>query len=125
MTGTSAAFYGTAYILETKISMSMAVRSSYFGDGCYALVSYTDHTGAQKDIRLEGKKNNSVYEFVLNEIVVADGRCLLTIEFYKADGTKVVTVQDSMESYTARNAEYYPLAEKMLAFSDSAYHYLH
>ena len=61
----------------------------------------------------------------MNEIVVADGRCLLTIEFYKADGTKVLTVQDSMESYTARNAADYPLAEKMLAFSDSAYKYLH
>ena len=125
LSGATSAYYGTAYILETKISMTMAVRGSYFGDGCYALVSYTDHTGAQKNIRLEGKKNNSVCEFVLNEIVVADGRCLLTIEFYKADGTKVVTVQDSMESYTARIAEYYPLAEKMLAFSDSAYNYLH
>ena len=119
-------FYGTAYILETKISMSMAVRASYFDEGCYALVSYTDHTGTEKsNIRLEGKKNNSVYEFVLNEIVVADGRCLLTIEFYKADGTKVVTVQDSMESYTARNAAVYPLAKEMLAFSDAAYKYLH
>lgn len=125
ITGTTAAYYGTAYILETKISMSMAVRGSYFGDGCYALVSYTDHTGTEKNLRLEGKQNNSVYEFVLNEMVVADGRCLLTIEFYKADGTLVITVQDSMESYTARNAEYYPLAEKMLAFSDSAYNYLH
>ncbi len=126
VTGTTAAYYGTAYLLETKISMSMAVRASYFDDGCYALVSYTDHTGTEKNnIRLEGKKNNSVYEFFLNEIVVADGRCLLTIEFYKADGTKVVTVKDSMESYTARNAEKYPLAEKMLAFSDSAYKYLH
>ena len=124
--GQVSSFYGTAYILETKISMSMAVRASYFGEGCYALVSYTDHTGTEKsNIRLEGKKNNSVYEFVLNEIVVADGRCLLTIEFYKADGTKVLTVQDSMESYTARNADIYPLAEKMLAFSDSAYNYLH
>lgn len=119
-------FYGTAYILETQISMSMAVRADKLGADCYALVSYTDHTGTEKNnIRLEGKKNNSVYEFFLNEIVVADGRCLLTIEFYKTDGTKVVTVQDSMESYTARNAEKYPLAEKMLAFSDSAYNYLH
>ncbi len=124
--GNTAAYYGTAYLLETKISMTMAVRGSYFGNGCYALVSYTDHTGTEKNnIRLEGKINNSVYEFVLNEIVVADGRCLLTIEFYKADGTKVLTVQDSMESYTARNADIYPLAEKMLAFSDSAYNYLH
>ena len=106
--------------------MSMAVYGGYFNEGCYALVSYIDHTGTEKtDIRLAGVKNNSVYEFVLNEIVVADGRCLLTIEFYKADGTKVLTVQDSMESYTARNAEVYPLAEKMLAFSDSAYKYLH
>lgn len=126
VTGTTAAYYGTAYLLETKISMTMAVRGSYFGNGCYALVSYTDHTGTEKNnIRLEGKQNNSVYEFFLNEIVVADGRCLLTIEFYKADGTKVLTVQDSMESYTARNAADYPLAEKMLAFSDSAYKYLH
>ncbi len=126
VSGTTAAYYGTAYLLETRISMSTAVRGSYLGDGCYALVSYTDHTGtAKENIRLEGRKNNSVYEFFLDEIVVADGRCLLTIEFYKADGTKVLTVQDSMEGYTARNAEYYPLAEKMLAFSDSAYNYLH
>ena len=104
----------------------MAVRADRIGADCYALVSYIDHTGTEKsNIRVEGKKNYSVYEFFLNEIVVADGRCLLTIEFYKADGTKVLTVQDSMESYTARNAETYPLAEKMLAFSDSAYKYLH
>ena len=126
VSGATECYYGTAYILETKISMIMAVQADYFDEGCYALVSYTDHTGTEKNnIRLEGKKNNSVYEFVLNEIVVADGRCLLTIEFYKADGTKIVTVQDSMESYTARNAEDYPLAKKMLAFSDAAYKYLH
>lgn len=119
-------YYGTAYILETKISMCMAVRADYFGDGCYALVSYIDHSGTEKTaMRLEGIKNNSIYEFVLNEIVVADGQCLLTIDFYKADGTKIMTVQDSMESYAARNATEYPLAEKMLAFSDSAYKYLH
>ena len=124
--GDATSYYGTAYILETKISMMMAVRSDRISEDCYALVSYTDHTGAQKsNIRVEGKRNYSVYEFELNEIVVADGRCLLTIEFYKADGTKVLTVQDSMESYTARNAQTYPLAEKMLAFSDSAYTYLH
>ena len=104
----------------------MAVRADRIGAGCYALVSYTDHTGEEKtNIRVEGILNYSVYEFFLDEIVVADGRCLLTIEFYKADGTKVLTVQDSMESYTARNAADYPLAEKMLAFSDSAYKYLH
>ncbi len=124
--GNATSYYGTAYILETKISMMMAVRGDRIGADCYALVSYTDHTGTPKsNIRVEGKKNYSVYEFELNEIVVADGRCLLTIEFYKADGTKVLTVQDSMESYTARNAADYPLAEKMLAFSDSAYNYLH
>ena len=124
--GDATSYYGTAYILETKISMLMAVRADRIGADCYALVSYTDHTGNQKsNIRVEGKKNYSVYEFELNEIVVADGRCLLTIEFYKADGTKVLTVQDSMESYTARNAAEYPLAGKMLAFSDSAYKYLH
>ena len=124
--GDATSYYGTAYILETKISMLMAVRADRIGADCYAQVSYTDHTGNQKsNIRVEGKKNYSVYEFELNEIVVADGRCLLTIEFYKADGTKVLTVQDSMESYTARNAADYPLAVKMLAFSDSAYKYLH
>lgn len=124
--GQATSYYGTAYILETQISMAMAVRADRIGADCYALVSYTDHTGAEKkDIRVEGKLNYSVYEFILNEIVVADGRCLLTIDFYKADGTKVLTVQDSMESYTARNAADYPLAEKMLAFSDSAYNYLH
>lgn len=124
--GQATSYYGTAYILETQISMAMAVRADRIGADCYALVSYTDHTGAEKkDIRVEGKLNYSVYEFFLNEIVVADGRCLLTIDFYKADGTKVLTVQDSMESYTARNADVYPLAEKMLAFSDSAYNYLH
>ncbi len=124
--GDATSYYGTAYILETQISMSMAVRADRIGADCYALVSYTNHMGEEKtNIRLEGKKNYSVYEFFLNEIVVADGRCLLTIEFYKADGTKVLAVQDSMESYTARNAVDYPLAEKMLAFSDSAYKYLH
>lgn len=124
--GDATSYYGTSYILETQISMAMAVRADQLGANCYALVSYVDHTGAEKNnIRVEGIKNNSVYEFFLNEIVVADGRCLLTVEFYKADGTKVVTVQDSMESYTARNAVDYPLAEKMLTFSDSAYAYLH
>jgi len=124
--GDATGYYGTAYILETKISMAMAVRADRIGADCYALVSYTNHMGEEKNnIRLEGQKNYSVYEFFLNEIVVADGRCLLTIDFYKADGTKVITVQDSMESYTARNADIYPLAEKMLAFSDSAYKYLH
>ena len=127
ITGTAESYYyGTAYILEEKISMAMAVKAEYFGEGCYALISYTDHTGTEKtDVRLDGVLNNSVYEFIFNEMVVADGRCLLTMEFYKADGTLIVTVQDSMESYTARNAAVYPLAEKMLAFSDSAYNYLH
>lgn len=126
ITGEITSYYGTAYILEEKISMKLAVRAEHFDAGCYALVSYTDHAGNERaDVRLAGKLNNDVYEFVFNEMVVADGRCLLTVAFYKADGTKVLTVQDSMESYTARKATEYPLAEKMLAFSDSAYRYLH
>ncbi len=122
-------YYGTNFDLENEINLNLYVLASAMGANGYAEISYTNFKGEeiQKTIT-EYTVNGGYYMFTPDFVVAADGRCLLTIQFYKADGTPVVTVTDSMESYVARAVDAdptkYSWMEYMMIYSDSAREYL-
>lgn len=104
----------------------MYVKKNAIGADGYVVVTYTNHLGEEKTATInESVLNGNYYEFLINETVVADGRCLLTCKFYTADGTEVVTVTESLESYVARGVSAYGWLKEVMNFSDSAYAYLH
>jgi len=119
-------YYGTNLNLENDITMSM-----YFSNlnaDMYAIVTFTDHHGNAKNVRIEGEdfiKNGSYHQININELVVADGRQLVTCTVYDAAGNVVASATDSMESYVARNGAAHPHLVPIMKFSDSAYAYFH
>jgi len=119
-------YYGTRFVFGNELSLKMYVKKDAIGANGYVVVTYTNHLGQEKSATINTSTlNGSYYEFPVNEIVVADGRCLLTCKFYKADGTEVVTVTESLESHVARGKSTYSWLEQVMNFSDSAYAYLH
>ncbi len=122
-------YYGTNFDLENEINLNLYVLASAIGENGYAEISYTNFKGEEiRKIVTEYVANGNCYMFTPDFVVAADGRCLLTIQFYKADGTPVVKVTDSMESYVARAVEKDPVKygwmEYMMIYSDSAREYL-
>ncbi len=122
-------YCGTNFDLENEISLNLYVRAEAIGENGYAEISYTNHRGEEitKTVT-EYAENGNCYMFTPDFVVAADGRCLLTIQFYKADGTPVVKVTDSMESYVARAIDADPVKYSwmayMMIYSDSAREYL-
>lgn len=122
-------YYGTNFDLENEINLNLYVLASAIGENGYAEISYTNYRGEKISKTVtEYVANGSYYMFTPDFVVAADGRCLLTIQFYKADGTPVVKVTDSMESYVARAIEIdtvkYSWMKHMIMYSDSAREYL-
>ena len=74
----------------------------------YAVISFTNHYGAEKSIRIEGSSfdlyNSSSYTYriYIEQMVVADVRQLITCTVYNPDGTVAASTSDSIESYIAR-----------------------
>ena len=121
--GTS--YFGSNLDLTSRITMNLFFKAKQSGDGAYLMVNYTDHFGKEQEVQVDAIKNGSYHQFNLSKLVVADGRCLLTCKLYKADGTLVETVTESMESYIARLSSNNSWMETVMKFSDSAYAYLH
>ena len=122
-------YYGTNFDLENEIKLNLYVLASAMGENGYAEISYTDFKGEEVTKTVtQYSTNGDYYVFTPDFVVAADGRCLLNIKFYKADGTEVVAVTDSMESYVARavekNPEKYNWMQQMMIYSDSARAYL-
>lgn len=94
-----------------------------------AKVTFENHAGRKIDETVELTINGNFGIVNVNQIAVADGRIMVTVTVYNADGSVYGTVTDSMESYIARvsgnepeNAELY---EKIMMFSDSVYAFKH
>ena len=123
-------YYGTNFDLENEIKLNLYVLASAMGEDGYAEISYTNFKGEEIEKTVtEYTVNGDYYVFTPDFVVAADGRCLLTVQFYyTADGTPVVKVTDSMESYVARAVEEDPAKyrwmEQMMIYSDSARAYL-
>ncbi|MBE6571322.1 MAG: hypothetical protein E7656_03610 [Ruminococcaceae bacterium] len=128
ITGNNAdAYYGTQFVLESKISMQIAIKTSAISGGS-ADISFVDHYGVTQTVTINAADcttSGSYTVFTIDKIVVADGRCDVTCVFKNAAGEEIVTVVDSLESYVARNATNNPWLYEIMKFSDAAYASLH
>ena len=130
--GTNAA--GANLSLEDRIEMNV-----YFSgmknktpSEMYAVISFTDYLGNAKETRVEGsefiKRNNTTYGVVVDDIVLADARQMVSVTVYDADGSEFGDASDSVSSYVARaeanDADGSGLYSNILKFATSAYNYL-
>ena len=125
-TGTTGYYYGTSLILESNIKMLMAFEN--VETTMYAVVTYTDHYGAEQEIQINGSdftEEGSYCIVTIDSLVVADGGKNVTVTIYDASGTEITSVTDSIESYVARLTEEHALYSALMKFSDAAYNYFH
>jgi hypothetical protein len=120
---------GTNLSLESRISMQMAF-SGLKSKNLYALIKFTNHDGKAVNARIENADiavSGSYRVVRVEQIVVADGRQLVTVELYDADTNELVgSATDSMEGYIARKATGdLEWMKTIMMFSDSAYAYKH
>ena len=105
--------YNTALTLKSAIQMDFIFFTKNVGASDawasrYAIVTYTDHYGNEKEMRIEGSafaKYGSGTSYVqVNAIgmAVADYQSIVTCVVYDADGNVLATASDSMESYAYR-----------------------
>ena len=121
---TADVYQGTSFILNHDIAMAMRM-SAELGDGSYAKVTFTNYLNeVQEEVTVDAQKlTDGTYAYIYNGLVAADGRCMVTWKFYKADNTEVATVTDSMEQYVGRNVAALPYLAQLMNYSDSAYAY--
>ena len=123
---------GTSLNLESRIEMRIMFKWSAISEVSYAIVTHTKHDGSDPvETRVEKseflKYNNTYYYVPVETLVVADGDEIVTCVLYKADGTEVTTVVDSMNSYLSRAIakDGHALYSTLLRFTRSAYTFLH
>ncbi|MBP3632973.1 MAG: hypothetical protein J6J43_00170 [Oscillospiraceae bacterium] len=71
--------------------------------------------------------NTTACKVVVDQIVLADSRCDVTVKLYDAEGSLIGECVDSVESYAARSvgSRGYALNETIMKFADTAYVYLY
>ncbi len=119
-------YVGTRLVLESRIQMQVAF--SGMDRTMYAVYSYTDHNGTQKNVTVKGEdfiEASGMYGIELSELVYADARTLVTVRVYNADGTLYSGAKDSIQSYVNRSGETDTLFTALMKFTDSAKAYLH
>jgi len=118
-------YLGSNLGLESQILMRMAFGNTT--EDMNATIEFTNHAGREIKVELDGSEFGASGVFVIDEIVIADGRRPVTVTIYNADGSIFASATDSMESYIARmrRDKYDPLFEAILKFSDSAYNFFH
>lgn len=120
-------YYGSTLNLGNNLSLVLYFQN--ISTDMYAEVSFTNHYGEEKSVRIEGTKfyhySGSIYKVAVNEVVVADVGQPVTCTIYDSLGNEVGTVTDSIESYIARMSSTDELYETIMKFANSAYVYLH
>ena len=122
---------GTGYIgsnlsLENQILMNMFFNGTIVNKDTYAVISFTDYNGAAKEITVQsseyGKQGNYTI-ITIDDIVLADSFCLVTIDVYDAKGNVVAYSSDSIESYAARMSTGEDIFMAVAKFAQAAYNY--
>ncbi|MBQ9968076.1 MAG: DUF11 domain-containing protein [Oscillospiraceae bacterium] len=124
--------YGSNLSLEDRILFNMFFSGMKGKDvsSMYATVSFTGYDGKKHDIRVEGsailRYTADIYRVVVDDIVLADSDCPVTVTVYNADGSIHGSATDSVESYNARAAasDTHGLYDSIMRFFRSAYLYL-
>jgi methionyl-tRNA formyltransferase len=120
-------YFGSTLTLESKIKLTMYFQN--ITTSMYAIISFTDHYGNAKSVRVEGsefsKYNSTTYGVVVDDVVVADGDTVVSVAVYNAYGKKVAYASDSVNGYAVRKGSSHELFEKVQKFTTAAYTYLH
>ena len=131
-----ATIYGSNLSLEDSILLNTFFKGLKNKDvtTMYAMVNFTDFEGKAKEVRMEGTEfekygsSGDIYKIVVDDVVLADAKQLVTVTLYNADGTVFGAGTDSVESYVARaesnNADTYGLYANIMKFATSAYNYI-
>lgn len=123
-------YLGSSLVLKNTLILAFAFNDDLVGSDDYAIVTFTDHRGVEKSVRIEGSDfvpniSANVSFVYVDAQKVADGRQLIACTVYDSDGRIITSASDSIESYVARNAAKEPFYKSILEFSDAAYAYLH
>ncbi len=118
-------FVGSSIVLSSNIDYRMAFKKS-MGDITKATIEFTNHY--DKPVSYELTKDNIIeegdfYIVIIDKVVVADARQLITVKLYNGD-TELVSVVDSIESYARRmqdrNDPFTPTIMEFMKFADAA-----
>ena len=116
-------YAGSTLVMENSILMTLYFRN--ITREMHAEVSFTDHYGKDHTYTVSGsefKQNGQLLGVVVDKLVVADARQMVTVKLYNGK-TLLSTVSDSIESYAARmNGE---LFETIMKLAESAYQMFH
>ncbi len=125
--------YGANLSLEDRIEMNVFFSGLKNKDvaSMYAMVTFEDYKGKAYEVRVEGsefiKMTTDLYGVVVDDIVLADAKQMVTITVYNADGSEFGSAADSVASYVARaeasGTDTYGLYANIMKFAASAYNY--
>lgn len=124
--------FGSNLSLEDQILLNMFFSGMADKDrsSMYATISFTGFDGVAHNITVPGSEfvryNADTYRVVVDDIVLGDSDCPVTVTVYNADGTIHGYATDSVESYTVRAAASNSLSlyANIMKFFRSAYAYL-
>ena len=127
--------YGANLSLEDSILLNVFFMGLKGKDisAMYAMVTFTGYDDVSHEIRVEGSEfekygtSGDIYKVVVDDIVLADAKQLVTVTVYNADGTTYGAASDSVESYVARVAntgDPNGLYANIMKFATSAYNYI-
>ena len=117
-------FVGSNLTLENRILLNLMFKGTDTV-GMYAEITYTDYTGKVRSYTVDAENFGSYGSYIkitVDQIVLADAFCTVTVTLYNADNTVYGVGSDSVESYVARagNAALYETIVKF-AYSAKAY----
>ena len=126
-------YVGSTLTLAGEIQLDLVFQNKIIGtdySDLYALITYTDHYGAAKEIRIEGadfiKYSNSYAQISITGMAVADFRSVVSCTIYDSTDTALASAADSVESFAHRNAEKVgALIDTILKFAASSYNSFH
>ncbi len=117
-------FGGSSLMLENRIKLNFMFLKAGVTEDMYAEITYQTSDGRNKTIRYTSgdfKHYSNTYWFItVDGMSITDGYQIVTCTLYNADGTVYGVMEDSMESYLARNLEKDSLYPAILKFIDSA-----
>ena len=115
-------YLGTRLILESNILLQVAFKN--VNATMTGRITFINHNGKTVEVEAPVVMENGTGVVTVDEIVVADGRQLVTVQIY--DGNNVVAeAADSIESYVNRMSTGDDLFAMLMRFSDSAYASFH
>ena len=118
-------YTASRFILKSSIQVQVGFEG--LTEDMYAVYTYDDCRGLNRQYRIEGEDfvvvSGKLAGVELSKLVYADARCMVSVTVYNADGTVYGTATDSIESCAYRSSG--DLFVELMKFADSARAYLY